>query len=196
MAAPARAMDAEPHLLLPQPLDPHFAEFSDGCTHPRDVPFHDRRAEIIRELDLRRRTYGTLVERGRIPQAAAERETALMAAIADDMEAEQRFQETGIWAQPVNFDWVDKTACLRREICIRRAWYARRIADGKLRPDDARRQQERIEAVHWMYWRAAFCWTLRADEAPPDWANPRPAPASERARNRLRAHFAQFEGEA
>lgn len=44
----------------------------------------EKRAEALRELGLRRRTYPRWVEAGRLSQADADRQIALMQSIADD----------------------------------------------------------------------------------------------------------------
>jgi hypothetical protein len=56
----------------------------------------DKRACALRELKMRRRVYKRWVAEGRMSEAEAEREIALMQAIADDYADPNLFSRSGV----------------------------------------------------------------------------------------------------
>ena len=145
-----------------------FPLASPGSRPPADVFLLKRLAEARRELDDRRRFYPQQVAQGRMTELDMEHELRIFAAIVDDLEAARRLDETGVWAMPgagdgpldpeaVHQAWQAKVRALRRELAMRRNFYPKRIEQGRLTADDAAKQLERLEAVHWMYWVEGFC---------------------------------------
>jgi hypothetical protein len=47
----------------------------------------------------------------------------------------------------MNYSDLDKLNCLVREIALRRAVYAKRVRDGKMKPDDAAREIDLMVAI-------------------------------------------------
>ncbi len=186
---------------MSKPLAYDFPNTSPTSRAPFEVPLNKRIAEVRRELDQRRRHYPQFVIRGRMTELEADLETRMMATVLEDLEALQRREETGIWAMPgmgdqvpepiaVHEAWERKIRSLRREIQIRRNTYPRKVEQGRMTADDARKWLERLEAVHWMYWIDCFCMV------PPP---PRDVPDEERRAAIsaglaiVRAHVAQLE---
>jgi hypothetical protein len=60
--------------------------------------------------------------------------------------------------------WETKVAELRREIELRRSTYAGDVEVGRLAPDQARSQLERLEAVHDCYWLQGYAFDGTRDE--------------------------------
>lgn len=77
--------------------------------------------------------------------------------IANDLQADKAAREN--W-RPIVLEagvpWADKVAAIRAEILARRKSYPADVDKGRLAPDVARSQLERLEAVHWTYWRHGF----------------------------------------
>ncbi len=132
--------------------------------------------EIEREMHHRRSAYPRHVAKGQKSPEEAEHEIDLMAAIHADLatlllldrwylsrsvdharELDEAQRRAADRIAPCG--WSALVACLRREIDLRRRYYPRWIAAGSLQADDARRQLERIEAAHFLYWvRARHFW--------------------------------------
>lgn len=153
---------------MSKPLAYNFPSLSPTSRAPADVPLNKRLAEVRREQEHRQRAYPKFVLQGRMTELEAEFEMQIIGLILQDLEAVQRHEETGVWAMPgmgdqipepeaVRQAWERKVRALRREIQIRRNTYPRKIEQGRMTVEDARKFLERLEAVHWMYWHDCFC---------------------------------------
>lgn len=147
-------------------------------TLPPDMPAHFHhaptfaqvRAELARELQQRRRLYPDRVAKGRMSAPEAERQIALIAAIAADLDAviavavPQRMAElngarrhgagtanisTGTPA--ATFSWSQKRNALLRELDYRTRFYPEWIAKGRLLEADAARQCAALRAMLALY---------------------------------------------
>lgn len=59
-------------------------------------------------------------------------------------------------ARDTGFTWADKVRAMRDELEHRRSTYPADVDKGRLAPEHARQQLERLEAVHYLYWHLGF----------------------------------------
>jgi hypothetical protein len=134
-------------------------------------------AEVRRTLDAFAAAAQARIARGQLTEGEAKAQAGLWLAIAEDLEAWTagappwlREPERSIAAELRTLQakngvrWTHKVATLRREVLARRDGYEREIGKGLLTPDQAKRQLERLEAVHDLYWRHAFAFDGSIDE--------------------------------
>lgn len=156
-------------------LDPAFLCLSPASADPATISVRLRIEEVARELEQRRKGYPARMERGLLSTTDAERGLNAFAAILADLRAEEATntwhaasagtaQEADAWAAlqlakanaaPLlaAFTWSQLVSALRREIAIRRKYYPQWVKAGTMNDSDARHRIERIEAVHFDWWR-------------------------------------------
>jgi hypothetical protein len=156
-------------------LNPRFPCLSPESADPAAIPLHLRIEEIARELDHRRAIYPRRVDKGRMTSQDADRGIDAFAAIAADLrvealwtvwgatqpgtaadvDARRAYRHAHDQAAPLlaAFTWSQLVGALRREIALRRKFYPQWVASGTLGKADARHRLERIEAVHFQWWR-------------------------------------------
>lgn len=162
-------------------LAPDFPCISALSADPADVPHSARRAEIERELHRRRPYYTKRVDLRRMTQTEADHEIDCMKAILADLD--------GDMSAGAAFSWEAKIHCLRREIAMRRKFYPEWIVKGSVDKAQAKLQLERIEAVHFAYWRHMDHWR-------PDGATRMPplfSEAGQYALDQVRRHMDRFD---
>lgn len=153
------------------------------CAHRAfpQVTYAQLRAELQREAEARRRTYPQLVAKGRMTEAEAAHQHAILAAIAQDLEAVIAL--TPAHPEPVegpSFSWFDKRACLQRELAQRARFYPGWIAKGNMTAPAGAHQVDCLKAMLAIYgegwgWRAA-------NGFPPAWGEESPTPEQAEAR--------------
>lgn len=146
-------------------LDPLFPCMSPASADPDSIPMRARVEELERELDYRRKCYGARVDKGTMTPQRRDDEIEGMKAIWFDQhtaygweglsDADFRAACTRRAADLVRFPWERRVAMLRREIDMRRRLYPQWVERGTLKAGTARIQLERLEAVHFHYWRHA-----------------------------------------
>lgn len=162
-------------------LQPDFPCLSPESADPADVPHSARREEIARELHRRRPYYTKQIDRHRMTQADADREIDCMKAILADLDGDMQAGNA--------FPWEAKIHCLRREIGMRRKFYPEWIAKGTVDKAQAKIQLERMEAVHFAYWRHMDHWRPEgATRMPPLFT-----PPGREALDQLRRHMLRFD---
>ncbi|WP_374414254.1 hypothetical protein [Novosphingobium colocasiae] len=133
-----------------------------------DVTFADLRAELAREIALRRAAYPRMIEKGRMTRADADRQLALFAALAEDVEriraAEEAFRATfpgRPYQRPApaahRFTWAQRRAALTHELDRRARLYPDWIAAGRLTQDQADRQVRHLACIRALY-EGGFDW--------------------------------------
>ena len=154
-------------------------------TLPLDMPAHFHhapsfahvRAELARELDQRRRFYPDRVAKGRLSQAQADHQLAVIAAIAQDLEAVIAIRVPflpgtgrgtsaaggGAQAASPTFTWSEKRNALNRELDYRRRFYPDWISKGRLAQGAAQHQLACLAAMLALY-DDGLCW----QPTPPD----------------------------
>ena len=162
-------------------LAPDFLCISALSADPAEVPHQARRAEIERELHRRRDYYPDQVRKGRMTTDEADREIDCLRAVLADLDGDLTAGAT--------FPWEAKIHCLRREIGLRRKFYPEWIVKGRVDRAQAKLQLERIEAVHFAYWRHMDHWR-------PDGATRMPplfSEAGQYALDQVRRHMDRFD---
>jgi hypothetical protein len=155
-------------------IDHNFPCLSPDSAPPQTIPNRLLLAELERELHQRRDSYPGRVDKGRMHRLDAERGIDLMRALVEDYkrsvaldlwyENKESPQGDALWLALVKqqaaadaalqpFRWSEIVAELQREIRKRRKYYPQWVAAGTLEPMRARHQMERIETVHFHWWR-------------------------------------------
>lgn len=116
--------------------------------HPA-VRFADVLDELRRERDARRRTYPGMVQLGRMQQAEADHQLAIVDALIDDVTRYARWAGTGqpLPAATHKFNWHQRRAAIARELDYRARIYPRWIETGRIDAADAARNTERLTAL-------------------------------------------------
>ena len=133
-------------------------EIEPSAHHP-GVTYAAIRAELQREADARARLYPKRVESGRLTQADAERERALIAAMLADVTRMASYappDATGItWrldpGAEHDFTWKQRRFALHRELDMRARLYPQWIAEGRLAQPDANRRTAALECLLELY---------------------------------------------
>lgn len=155
--------------------DPYFPCISPESAKPSSLAPQAMLDEVDRELQQRRATYPGRVDKGIMAREDAERGIDLMHALAEDLRADvildtmfdglaegvspshdawaplQR-QQAIVAPLVAALAWSDVITQLQQEIAQRRHYYPIWVAKKTLDPTAARRQLERIEAVHYRWW--------------------------------------------
>ncbi len=126
--------------------------------HP-GVTYAAIRAELQREADARARLYPKRIESGRLTQAEAGRQRALIAALAADVTRMASYDPPdahGItWrlapGDEHGVSWHDRRACLHRELDLRARFYPQWIAEGRLTQPDADRRTAALACLLEVY---------------------------------------------
>lgn len=129
-------------------------------------------AEVRRTLDAIAAALPARIDRGALTREEGAALTALWLAIAEDLEAlDPRHRGPGTIADRCRelrarngIAWSAKVAALRAEILRRRANNPADVDRGRLTADEAKRQLERLEAVHDLYWRHGYAFDGSRDE--------------------------------
>lgn len=115
--------------------------------HFPDVSWADCRAEVDREAAYRARTYPDRVAGGRMQQADADYQLAIIGAIAADVD-----RMTGAYAPAAHrYIWLERRQALDREIDLRRRLYPEWVEKGRLTQRTADRQILLLRAILWRY---------------------------------------------
>lgn len=152
-------------------LDAFYTCISAESADPETITVQQQLDELDRELHARRAAYPRRIQNGQLSQEEADYHLAEFQVLVDDARARQALivwhdggKQAEAWAALQRLDarvadhmtrwtWSDLVAGLRREIDLRRRGYPRWIAKGSLTKDDARHRLERLEAVHFKWWR-------------------------------------------
>ena len=145
-------------------------------------------AEAQREADLRRTTYPRLVAKGRMRQADADFQTAVMAAIAGEVAASM---SVGTHAPDPRFSWADRLRVLRREVDMRLKVYPDWIRKGRIALGTARQQSAALECLLALY-EEGWAWQP-ANGTSPAWGKPHPTAAQQASRTEWRDTWTQIE---
>lgn len=113
-----------------------------------EVRVPDALDELRRESAARHRTYPQSVQLGRMTQAEADYQIALVDALIEDMTRWGRFLTTRA-PQPAQhtFTWHQRRAAITRELAYRARVYPDWIARGKLEQADADKATGRLSAI-------------------------------------------------
>lgn len=121
----------------------------DLSTRYPTVRFADALDELRREAAARRRTYPDWIARGRMTQAEADYQLAILDAIAADVTRRARWAGTGTRLPPAehSFTWHQRREAIAREMDQRTRLYPDWIAKGRLDQAEAARRIECLRAV-------------------------------------------------
>ena len=114
--------------------------------------------EAARELATRRRIYPDRVNTGRMKQAEADYQIALMAGIAADTVRMADVGGAPIPPCPHKFTWAQRRSGIGHELAMRARFYPQWIAAGRLRQAAADDQIAAMKAILWRY-DSGFDWT-------------------------------------
>ena len=102
-------------------------------------------AELGREIGYRATAYPRMVDTGRLKQADADRHVRILESVLLDLDdVADRPRATGTWPAMIRE--------LRRELALRRNLWPKLIDSGRMKPADACRHMEALEAAHWACW--------------------------------------------
>jgi hypothetical protein len=155
-------------------LNPRFPPYSPGSR--RLWEFYEAGDEQLLADEVRRTREASDAKVAKGQRTPAE--AAVWAAIAADVDlhaaaarlVDQHRECPPIAAELARFRaengiaWETKVQALRREIELRRSTYAGDVEVGRLAPDQARSQLERLEAVHDCYWSQGYAFDGTRDE--------------------------------
>ena len=145
-------------MTLPAPLILSLSKDMPAHRAFPNVTYSQLRAELQREADYRRRTYPQMIAKGNMTQAEADWQQAIIAAIAQDLEAVIARADHGTRLHP--FTWHEKRAALTRELAQRARLYPGWIAKGNMTAEAGHHQRDCLAAMLAIYgegwgWRAA-----------------------------------------
>lgn len=134
--------------------DPNWPLYSGDwqCPHTWALYWHSAMTcvdELRYEIEQRKQLYPQLIAKGKLDRNEANREVAIFKVIAEEI-------RTGEPIEDDRFTWHDRVHALRRELNLRRATYPKRIAKGKMAPEDADRHLELLDCIHYLYWCNGF----------------------------------------
>jgi hypothetical protein len=161
--------------------DPRFTCYAPGSRRLYEYEDGEQRmltTEISRTCAALEVAAEGRVAKGQITRDQARLAAAIWRAIADDLAVQdlwlaERNSREPAWTigarlvmlrQQNEVAWADKVAAARHELETRRAGYPDDVAKGRLTADAAKRQLERLEAVHDLYWRLGYAFDGSKDE--------------------------------
>ena len=150
------------------------------------------RAELLRESQSRARTYPDMVATGRMMQAEADYQRAIIAAMITDMD---RIAACPPYSPPAHrFTWAERRAALRRELDYRARLYPKWISSGRITQTYATTQTAALAAALKLY-DEGWDWEP-ANGICPRWGTVIATPEQEASRTEWRAHAATLFPEA
>lgn len=155
-------------------LNPRFPPYSPGSR--RLWEFYEAGDEQLLADEVRRTREASDAKVAKGQRTPAE--AAVWAAIATDVDLHAAAARLGDQYRPLptiadelarfraenGIAWEAKVAELRREIELRRSTYPGDVEVGRLAPDQARAQLERLEAVHDCYWLQGYAFDGTRDD--------------------------------